>query len=80
MLNKLLKGDTAIWRGIRTGVQALIGFLGGLLATVWAVPGVPAAVEAYINGHIVQLLVAFGFSTGLAAFLWNVARKDVKNF
>lgn len=80
MLNKLFKGDTALWRGIRTGVQALIGFAGGLVTTVWAVPGVPAAVEAYINGHIVQLLVAFGFSTGLAAFIWNVARKDVKNF
>lgn len=80
MLNKLFKGDTAIWRGIRTGVQALIGFCAGLLTTVWAVPGVPEAVQNYLNGHFVQLLVAFGFSTGLAAFIWNLARKDVKNF
>lgn len=80
MLNKLFKGDTAIWRGIRTGIQALIGFCAGLVTTVWAVPGVPAAVEAYVSANFVELLVAFGFSTGLAAFIWNVVRKDVKNF
>ncbi len=79
MLQNLLKGDTAVWRGIRTGVQALIGFFTGLLATIWAVPGVPEAVTNYINGHIVQLAVAFGVSTGVAAFIWNVLRKDVKN-
>lgn len=80
MLNKILKGDTALLRGIRTAIQAVIGFVTGLLVVVWGVPGVPEAVEAYFNSHFVELLVAFGFSTGLAAFLWNVARKDVKNF
>lgn len=79
MLQKLLKNDSAVWRGIRTGVQAVFGFLLGLVATVWAVPGVPEAVTNYLNGHIVELLVAFGFSTGLAAFVWNLLRKDVKN-
>jgi hypothetical protein len=80
MLQKLLKGDTAVWRGVRTAVQAVIGFLTGLAATVWAVPGVPQAVQNYLSGHVIQLLVGFGLSTGLAAFVWNAIRKDVKTF
>ena len=78
MLQKLLKGDTAVWRGIRTAVQAVIAFFTGLVATVWAVPGVPQAVDSYVSGHLVQLAVGFGVSTGLVAFVWNWVRKDVK--
>lgn len=78
LLHKLLKGDTAVWRGVRTAVQAIIGFVTGLLATVWAVPGVPQAVNSYLSGHVVQLAVGFGLSSGVAAFIWNALRKDVK--
>lgn len=78
MLQKLLKGDTAVWRGVRTAIQAVVGFFVGLIATVWAVPGVPEAVNNYVSGHIVQLAVAFGVSSGVAAFIWNALRKDVK--
>lgn len=78
MFQKLLKGDTALWRGVRTAVQAVIGFVTGLFAVVWAVPGVPEAVHSYVGGHIVQLAVAFGVSSGVAAFVWNALRKDVK--
>lgn len=78
MLQKLLKGDSAAWRGARTAVQAAIAFVTGLIATVWAVPGVPAAVNSYVSGHVVQLAVGFGLSTGVVTFIWNAFRKDVK--
>lgn len=78
MFDKLLKGDTAVWRGVRTAVQAVIGFVTGLVAVVWAVPGVPQAVNNYLSGHVVQLAVGFGLSSGVAAFIWNALRKDVK--
>lgn len=78
MLQKLLKGDTAVWRGVRTAVQAVIAFVAGLVATVWAVPGVPEAVTNYVGNNLAQLAVGFGVSTGVVAFVWNWLRKDVK--
>lgn len=79
MLNQLLKGDTAVWRTARTAVQAVIGFFVGLLAVVWAVPGVPQAVNNYVSGHWIGLLAAFGIPTVVASLIWNLLRQDVKN-
>ena len=63
--------DSALARGIRTFLQAIIG----TLVAVWAVPGVPEVV----GKNIVPLVIAFGVPTGLASFIWNVLRKDVPN-
>lgn len=71
--------DTAVMRAVRTGVQAVVGFFVGLLAVVWAVPGVPQVVNNYVSGHLVGLLAAFGIPTALASLVWNLLRKDVKN-
>lgn len=72
--------DSALARGLRTAIQAIVGFIVGLVATVWAVPGVPQAVSTYMTGHAVQLALTVGLPAGLVAFLWNVLRKDVPNF
>lgn len=72
--------DTALIRGVRTAIQAVIGFVTGLVVVVWNVPGVPEAVVSYTSNNIVQLAAAFGISSGLAAFVWNFFRKDVSNF
>lgn len=74
-----MNNDSALARGIRTALQAFIGFLVGLLTTVWAVPGVPAAVLAYLQSNSLQLALAFGIPAGIVGFVWNVLRKDVPN-
>lgn len=71
--------DTAVMRGVRTGIQAIIGFLTGLIAVVWAVPGVPEAVQTYLGNNVVQLALGIGVPAGIAGFVWNYFRKDVEN-
>lgn len=72
--------DTAVMRGVRTAIQSLIGFVVGLIGVVWAVPGVPEAVSNYAGSHAVQLALAVGIPSGVAGFVWNWFRKDVKNY
>lgn len=74
-----LNSDTAVMRGVRTGLQAIIGLLAGLVAVVWAVPGVPQAVQTYLGNNVVQLALGVGIPAGIAGFIWNLLRKDVKN-
>lgn len=70
--------DTAVWRGVRTAIQAAIGLVVGLIATVWAVPGVPEAVESYMASNVFQLALSVGVPAGIAGFVWNWLRRDVK--
>ena len=76
----VIKGDTALIRGVRTTIQAVIGFFVGLFVVVWAVPGVPEAVISYLQTNWVSLALTFGVSTGTASFVWNLFRKNVINF
>jgi hypothetical protein len=75
--------DSALIRGIRTTLQALLAFMVGLVLAVWQVPGVPEAVHTYISNNLPNTLLAFGLplalGTGLVSFLWNVLRPSVKN-
>lgn len=81
---KLPSSDSATTRGLRTIVQAFIGFIIGLGVAIWAVPGVPAAVTSYVQGNLPQLLLMVGvpvaISSGLISFIWNFFRKGVKNY
>lgn len=77
-----LNSDTAKGRGVRTGIQALIGFVVGLIAAVWAVPGVAEAAWTYVTANLTNVLVLVGLpsvATGVVSWIWNVVRKDVKN-
>lgn len=74
-----MTNDSALARGIRTFLQATIGVLVGLVTTIWAVPGVPAAVIAYMQSNALSLALMFGVPAGIAGFIWNVLRKDVPN-
>ncbi len=77
----LLPGqDSATGRGIKTALQAVVGSLVGLVVTVWAVPGVPEAVFDYVQKNLVQILLMVGIPSGVASFVWNYFRKDVKNY
>jgi uncharacterized membrane protein len=72
--------DSAFMRAIRTFVQAMVGFIVGLVMVVWHVAGVPEAVHAYIVGHALQLMLTIGIPAGVASFVWNFFRKNVPNF
>lgn len=71
--------DSAVMRGLRTGVQAIIGFLVGLVVVVWQVPTVPEVVMSYVTNNIGALMAALGVSAGVVSFVWNFFRKDVPN-
>lgn len=73
----MLNQDNAAARGIRTFLQALIGFVVGLFLAVWAVPGVPDAVTNYVTGNIGGLFALVGIPAalaGLVGYIWNRAR------
>ncbi len=77
--------DSATQRGLKTVAQSAIGFIVGLIAVVWTVPGVPEAVLSYVQTNLVQILLTVGIPSALASgatsFIWNtVFRKDVKAY
>lgn len=72
--------DSAVGRALKTFVQAIIGLLIGLVVTIWAVPGVPTAVTNYLQNNLLQVLLTVGVPSGFASLVWNLLRKDVKNY
>jgi hypothetical protein len=66
-----MNNDSALARGIRTFLQAVIG----TVIAIWSVPGVPEVV----GKNLLSSIVAIGVPTGLVSFVWNVLRKDVPN-
>lgn len=79
----LINKDTPVARGLRSGINAIGGFFAGLVVVVWNVPGVPEAINKYLNDNTVGLLLALGVGTGLAglaaggiAWLWNTIRRN----
>lgn len=63
----LLFNDSPLWRGVRTSLQALGGFLIGLFWVVWNTPGVPIAVQNYLRPYEMQLLLFLGIPTVLGS-------------
>lgn len=76
--------DTAVIRGVRTGLQTIVGtfvtFIVGLVLVVWKVPGVSDAVVNYVGANLPVVLLSVGIPTGLVSFVWNILRKDVRNW
>ena len=76
--------DTALVRGIRTGIQGALGvlasFLVGFILQVWNVPGVPEAVLDYLQAHLTDAMTSVGIGSGVAAFIWNALRSNIKNW
>ncbi|WP_146082358.1 hypothetical protein [Rathayibacter sp. AY1C5] len=68
--------NTPAGKGIRTAIQAIGGALVGLVAVVWAVPGVPEAVTSFLVDNTIPLLLAVGIPSGLIAFLQNKVEKN----
>lgn len=77
---RLPQTDSATGRAVKTAVQAIIGFMVGLIIAVWAVPGVPDAVWGYIQNNLLQVLLAVGLPAGVTSLVWNLFRKDVRNY
>ena len=62
---------TPVNKGVRTGIQAMIGSVIGLVAVVWAVPGVPEAVVNYAQTYWLPILFGIGIPSGFVAWLQN---------
>lgn len=62
---------TPIVKGVRTGIQAMIGSIIGLIAVVWAVPGVPEAVVNYAQTYWLPILLSIGIPSGFVAWVQN---------
>ena len=63
--------NTPVAKGVRTALQAVVGVVIGLVAVVWAVPGVPEAVIAYLQDNLVQVLLLVGLPSGFVSYLQN---------
>ena len=81
---KLPKQDSATGRGIKTGVQSIIGtaitLIAGLLLVINGVPGCPEAIIKFAMDNFLIIAGAIGLSSGATGFIWNVFRKGVKNY
>jgi hypothetical protein len=62
---------TPVVKGVRTGIQSIIGAVVGLIVVVWAVPGVPEAVVQYLQTYWLPILLAIGVPSGFVAWLQN---------
>lgn len=62
---------TPVVKGVRTGIQAIVGSVIGLIAVVWAVPGVPEAVVQYAQTNWLPILLTIGIPSGIVAFIQN---------
>ena len=62
---------TPINKGVRTGIQSMIGAVVGLVVVVWAVPGVPEAVGNYLQTYWLPILFGIGIPSGFVAWLQN---------
>ena len=76
--------DSATGRGLKTTVQGFIGATFALLVGLWAatktVPGCNEVVLKFFYDNILVLATGAGVSSGVVSFVWNVLRKDVKNY
>jgi hypothetical protein len=62
---------TPLVKGVRTGIQAMVGSVIGLIAVVWAVPGVPEAVANYAQTNWLPILLTIGIPSGIVAYFQN---------
>lgn len=70
-MKPVINKTTPAGKGVRTGLQAAVGSIVGLIAVVWAVPGVPDAVINYATANWLPLLLVIGVPSGLVAYAQN---------
>lgn len=81
---KLPSQDSATGRGLKTTLQGFIGaavaLFVGLLAVTRTVPGCNEAIMKFFYDNLLLLAGGAGVSSGVVSFVWNLFRKDVKNY
>lgn len=71
--------NTPTAKGIRTAYQAIVGFVVGLVITIWAVPGVPDAVTGYLMDNWVMLIASLGLTTGIFSGLFALLQNKAED-
>ena len=64
-------------RSVRTGVQAVLSLLVGLVVTVWSVQGVPSAVFNYLSSQTAVLFGTTGVAGLVIGYLMNKGKKQM---
>ena len=71
--------NTPAAKGVRTAYQSIIGFMVGLVAVVWAVPGVPEAITDYILNNWLTIVSSLGLSTGVFSGLFALLQNKAED-
>lgn len=58
-------------RSLRTGLQAIVSLLIGLVVTVWRIDGVPTAVFDYLGSQVAVLFGTTGVAGVAIGYLMN---------
>lgn len=80
---RLPEKNTATRNSIEVAIKAFVGFVAGLLAVVWAVPGVSDAVIKYVGDNWMQTALALGVPavfTGIINLILDIRKKGLRNY
>lgn len=81
---RLPEKNTATRNSFEIVLKALAGFSIGLIATIWAVPGVPEALADYLIKNWLQVALTIGLpgaiGTGLINLFFDWQKKNLRNY
>lgn len=77
--------DSSTGRGIKTGIQSILGTLVvlgvGLILAIKGVPGCPDAIINFAEQNFATIAGSIGLSSGLISFLYNlIFRSSVQTY
>lgn len=76
--------NTATRNSFEVFLKAGVGFIVGLVLAIWAVPGVPDAITAYLLDNWMQVALTVGLpsalGTGLVNLILDWQKKGLRNY
>lgn len=81
---RLPEKNTATRNSFEVFLKAGAGFIFGLFAAIWAVPGVPDAITQYLLDNWMQVALTVGLpsalGTGLVNLILDWQKKGLRNY
>lgn len=76
--------DSSTGRGLKTGVQSLVGttvlLISGLILTIKGVPGCPEALLNFARDNFGSIVGSVGISSGIISIVYNLIFTTNKNY